>query len=79
MSKMRITMNRKTKIFLLTYICANLVEQPAPEVRIEQGILRGVISGNGEFYEYRGIPYGSVTKESRFQVNKYCYFLFILL
>ncbi|KAG7299981.1 hypothetical protein JYU34_017016 [Plutella xylostella] len=53
-------------IMLLAFIAMNVLEQPAPEMRIEQGIVRGMISGDGTVHEYMGIPYATVG-EKRFQ------------
>lgn len=47
----------------------NLVDQPAPEVEIEQGILSGIVSGDGSILEYIGIPYATVNSSNRFQVS----------
>lgn len=55
-------------IMLLAFIAMNVLEQPAPEVQIEQGIVRGMISGDGTVHEYMGIPYATVG-EKRFQVG----------
>lgn len=61
-------MNWKWKLALCTYIAWNLVEDAAPDVIIDQGVVRGKVSKNREFYEYLGIPYATTNKESRFQV-----------
>nr|QLI62117.1 carboxylesterase 5 [Streltzoviella insularis] len=55
------------KLVLFTLFAINLVEQPAPEVIIEQGILSGKISEDGSFFEYVGIPYASTNITTRFQ------------
>lgn len=47
----------------------NLVDQPAPEVNIEQGILSGKISTDGSFFEYVGIPYATTNSSTRFKVS----------
>lgn len=47
----------------------NLVDQPAPEVEIEQGILSGIISTDGSFFEYIGIPYATTNSSTRFKVS----------
>lgn len=60
-------MKLKYNIFLITYFVCNLVEDPAPEVLLEQGSVVGKVSGNGEFYEYLGIPYATTNMETRFQ------------
>ncbi|KAG6460768.1 hypothetical protein O3G_MSEX012204 [Manduca sexta] len=52
---------------LLSLIAANLVRLPAPVVRISSGLIRGRVSENGKFYEYLGIPYGTVDERNRFQ------------
>lgn len=57
------------KIALLTFIAINIVDEPSPEVTIEQGRLVGKISGDGTFFEYLGIPYASVNHSARFQVR----------
>lgn len=45
----------------------NLVDQPAPEVKIDQGILSGKISADGTFFEYIGIPYATTNSSLRFK------------
>ncbi|GBP82669.1 Esterase FE4 [Eumeta japonica] len=45
----------------------NLVEQPSPQVKIDQGVLSGRISKNGKFFEFLGVPYAGTNQESRFQ------------
>ncbi|CAH2106885.1 unnamed protein product [Euphydryas editha] len=45
----------------------NIVDQPAPEVVIEQGILSGKISADGTTFEYVGIPYATSNSSTRFQ------------
>ncbi|CAH2232535.1 jg18145 [Pararge aegeria aegeria] len=45
----------------------NLVDEPAPEVTIEQGILSGKTSRCGTFFEYTGIPYAKSDNNTRFQ------------
>lgn len=47
----------------------NLVDQPAPEVKIDQGILSGKVSVDGSFLEYVGIPYATTNSSTRFQVG----------
>lgn len=60
-------MKHRKKLVLFTLVVMNLVEQPAPEVHIEQGILSGKISMDGSFLEYLGIPYA--TTAGRFKVR----------
>ncbi|CAG4966489.1 unnamed protein product [Parnassius apollo] len=60
-------MKYEKKLVLFTWIVMNIVDQPAPEVTIEQGVLRGKISGNGMFFEYVGIPYASTNSSLRFK------------
>ncbi|PZC76535.1 hypothetical protein B5X24_HaOG200134 [Helicoverpa armigera] len=55
------------RLVLFTLFVMNLVEQPAPEVRIEQGKLSGKVSADGSFFEYLGIPYASTNSSTRFQ------------
>lgn len=57
------------RIVLFTLFAINLVDQPAPEVTIEQGVLSGKISTDGSFFEYVGIPYASTSSSSRFKVS----------
>lgn len=57
------------KIVLFTLFAMNLVDQPAPEVTIEQGKLSGKISTDGSFFEYIGIPYASTNSSTRFKVS----------
>lgn len=47
----------------------NLVDQPAPEVKIDQGMISGKINGDGTVFEYVGIPYATTNMESRFKVG----------
>lgn len=54
-------------LILVSLIAANLVRLPAPVVRTSSGLVRGRISENGHFYEYLGIPYGTVNDTNRFQ------------
>lgn len=56
-------------IVLFTLIVMNFVDQPAPEVTIDQGTLSGRISGNGLVFEYLGIPYATTNQSSRFKVS----------
>nr|ACV60235.1 antennal esterase CXE8 [Spodoptera littoralis] len=55
------------KVVLFTLFAMNLVDQPAPEVSIEQGTLSGKISTDGSFFEYIGIPYASTNSTTRFK------------
>ncbi|XP_028169801.1 esterase FE4-like [Ostrinia furnacalis] len=55
------------RIVLFTLFALNLVEQPAPEVTIEQGIVSGKINEDGTIFEYMGIPYATTNSETRFQ------------
>nr|QEE13690.1 carboxylesterase 10 [Mythimna separata] len=55
------------RIVLFTLFAMNLVDQPAPEVTIEQGILSGKISTDGSFFEYVGIPYATTNSSTRFK------------
>ncbi|XP_068630823.1 bile salt-activated lipase-like [Battus philenor] len=52
---------------LFTLFAANLVDQPAPEVTIAQGILSGKTSADGSFFEYIGIPYATTNSNTRFK------------
>ncbi|XP_075970973.1 esterase FE4-like isoform X2 [Anticarsia gemmatalis] len=60
-------MKSKKQLVLFTLFAMNLVDQPAPEVTIEQGTLSGKISGDGSFFEYLGIPYATTNSDTRFQ------------
>ncbi|XP_035459067.2 bile salt-activated lipase [Spodoptera frugiperda] len=55
------------RIVLFTLFAVNLVDQPAPEVKIEQGILSGKVSADGSYFEYVGIPYASTNSSTRFK------------
>ncbi|KAH9641816.1 hypothetical protein HF086_005356 [Spodoptera exigua] len=55
------------RIVLFTLFAINLVDQPAPEVKIEQGILSGKVSADGSYFEYIGIPYASTNSSTRFK------------
>nr|AII21990.1 odorant degrading enzyme CXE18 [Sesamia inferens] len=55
------------RIILFTLFAMNLVDQPAPEVTIEQGTLSGKISTDGSFFEYVGIPYATTNSSTRFK------------
>lgn len=56
------------RIVLFTLFAMNIVDQPAPEVEIEQGIVGGIISADGAILEYIGIPYATTNSDSRFKV-----------
>lgn len=56
----------KKNLVLFSLLASNLIDQPAPEVKIEQGNLSGKISADGLIFEYLGIPYA--TTEGRFKV-----------
>ncbi|KPJ14934.1 Esterase FE4 [Papilio machaon] len=60
-------MKYKTNLVLFTLFAANLIDQPAPEVTIAQGILSGKISADGTIFEYIGIPYASTNSSTRFK------------
>lgn len=62
-------MKFEKKLVLFTLFATNLVDQPAPEVNIEQGILSGIVSADGSILEYIGIPYATTTSETRFKVS----------
>lgn len=55
------------KVILFTLFAVNLIDQPTPVVEIEQGLLTGKISLDGNVFEYTGIPYA--TTKGRFQVS----------
>lgn len=61
-------MRHRKNLILFTLLVSNLVDQPAPEVTIEQGVLSGKLSANGMFYEYIGIPYATTNSSMRFKV-----------
>ncbi|CAG5055739.1 unnamed protein product [Parnassius apollo] len=44
-----------------------MVKVPTPIVKTTNGLVRGRISDNGQFYQYFGIPYGFVGEENRFK------------
>lgn len=48
---------------------ARLVPQPTDFIRVSGGLLRGVIAPDGSHAKYTGIYYGTVSHETRFQVN----------
>lgn len=52
---------------LVWLIAASVVRQPAPVLRTREGLVRGVLSRNGRFFEYFGIPYATVNETNRFQ------------
>ncbi|XP_073951803.1 esterase FE4-like [Choristoneura fumiferana] len=60
-------MRTSKNIVLFTLIVMNFVDQPTPEVTIEQGTLSGRISANGLVFEYLGIPYATTNQSSRFK------------
>ncbi|XP_026318639.1 bile salt-activated lipase-like [Hyposmocoma kahamanoa] len=60
-------MKYKKKLVLFSLFAMNLVDQPAPEVEIEQGIVSGIISADGSILEYIGIPYATANSSNRFQ------------
>lgn len=62
-------MKKRKQLVLFTLFIMNLVDQPAPEVTIEQGILSGKISSDGTIFLYMGVPYASTTSDTRFQVR----------
>ncbi|XP_063362506.1 uncharacterized protein LOC134651356 isoform X2 [Cydia amplana] len=55
-------------VVLFTLVAMNFIEQPAPEVTIEQGTLSGRISEDGLIFEYLGIPYATTNENARFKV-----------
>ncbi|XP_063621556.1 esterase FE4-like [Cydia splendana] len=61
--KMRYSKN----LVLFSLFAVNLVDQPAPEVEIAQGILSGKVSDDGSYFEYVGIPYATSNHSTRFQ------------
>ncbi|XP_068630855.1 esterase FE4-like [Battus philenor] len=54
-------------LVLFTLVVANLIDEPAPQVTIDQGVLTGKLSRNGMFFEYIGIPYASTNSSVRFK------------
>ncbi|XP_038220718.1 esterase FE4-like [Zerene cesonia] len=60
-------MKYRKKLVLFSLFLMNLVDQPAPEVDIEQGKLVGKVSGDGSFFEYIGIPYATTNSSTRFK------------
>ncbi|XP_026318641.1 esterase FE4-like [Hyposmocoma kahamanoa] len=60
-------MKYKKKLVLFSLFAMNLVDQPAPEVEIQQGIVSGIISADGSILEYIGIPYATANSSNRFQ------------
>lgn len=56
------------RIVLFTLFVMNIVDQPAPEVQIEQGILSGIVSDDGSILEYIGVPYATTNSDTRFKV-----------
>lgn len=61
-------MKTRKYVILFSLFLTNLVEQPTPEITIEQGILSGKVSADGSYFEYHGIPYGTTNSSVRFQV-----------
>lgn len=59
----------KKHLVLFTLVIMNIVDQPAPEVVIEQGTLSGKISADGTVFEYIGIPYATANISTRFKVR----------
>lgn len=62
-------MKYKKNLVLFSLFAMNLIDQPAPEVEIEQGIVSGIISADGSVLEYIGIPYATANSSNRFQVG----------
>lgn len=62
-------MGWKKRMFLITFIAMNVVDEPAPEVTIKQGTLIGKTSSDGTFFEYLGIPYATTNSSTRFRVR----------
>ncbi|CAK1551415.1 unnamed protein product [Leptosia nina] len=60
-------MRWRKKLVLISLWAMNLVEQPAPEVHLQQGTLVGRVSSDGSFLLYTGIPYASTGSSTRFQ------------
>ncbi|OWR48729.1 antennal esterase CXE18 [Danaus plexippus plexippus] len=60
-------MKWRKKVFLITFIAINLVDEPALEVTIEQGTLIGKTSSDRSYFEYLGIPYANVNSSTRFR------------
>ncbi|KAL4704159.1 hypothetical protein ACJJTC_012975 [Scirpophaga incertulas] len=54
-------------VALVTVIAVGLVQLPSPVVRIRSGLLRGTLGTNGRFYQFLGVPYGTVDDRNRFQ------------
>ncbi|XP_041976559.1 esterase FE4-like [Aricia agestis] len=52
-------------LVLFSLFVMNLVDQPAPEVSLAQGVVGGKISTDGTVMQYIGIPYATI--EKRFQ------------
>lgn len=57
----------RKNLVLFTLVIMNIVDQPAPEVAIEQGTLTGKISADGTVFEYIGIPYATANSSTRFK------------
>ncbi|XP_032511613.2 esterase FE4-like [Danaus plexippus] len=60
-------MKWRKKVFFITFIAINLVDEPALEVTIEQGTLIGKTSSDRSYFEYLGIPYANVNSSTRFR------------
>ncbi|XP_059047363.1 esterase FE4-like [Achroia grisella] len=60
-------MLRVKKLVLFTLFAMNLIDQPAPEITIEQGTLIGKVNSDGTIFEYMGVPYASFNSTTRFQ------------
>ncbi|CAH2984790.1 unnamed protein product [Chilo suppressalis] len=54
-------------VALTTLIAAGLVQIPSPVVRVSSGLLRGRLDPGGTYYQYFGVPYGTVDETNRFQ------------
>ncbi|CAG9560787.1 unnamed protein product [Danaus chrysippus] len=60
-------MKWRKKVFFITFIAMNLVDDPALEVTIEQGTLIGKTSSDRSYFEYLGIPYANFNSTTRFR------------
>lgn len=54
-------------VVLWSLWAARLVRQPTATVRVSNGLLRGAVAHDGSYVQYNGIPFGSVTDETKFQ------------
>ncbi|GBP31971.1 Bile salt-activated lipase [Eumeta japonica] len=52
---------------VLVAMLAWLSGEPAPTVRVHTGWVRGRLSADGQFYHYKGVPYATITPETRFR------------